>query len=99
MIVLYLKCGALVWEWTTEEDRDDVHQGVCYVMLECRVRVLPVVRSVRDDGHVEQEAPFEKPPHVMWRVDLLHLDLCVDVAVSEEIYVGVFYLKLRGQYC
>ncbi len=92
--ISYLDCRALIREGTAEEDRDDVHQGVSYVMLECGVRVLPVVRGVGDDGHVEQEASLEQLPHVVRRVDLLHLYLGVDVAVSQEVDVSVFYLKM-----
>ncbi len=91
--ISYLDCRALIREGTAEEDRDDVHQSVSYVMLERGVGVLPVVSGVWDDGHVEQEASLEQLPHVVRRVDLLHLNLGVDVAVSQEVDVRVFHLK------
>jgi hypothetical protein len=91
--ISYLDCRALIGEWTAEEDRDDIHESVSYVMLERGVRVLPVVSGVGHDGHVEQEAPLEQLPHVVRRVDLLHLYLGVDVAVSQEVDVSIFHLK------
>jgi len=88
----YLDCRALIRERATEEDCDDIHQGVRHVVLEGRVRVLAIVGGVGDDAHVEEEAPLEQFPHVVGRVDLLHLDLRVDVAVSQEVNVGIFHL-------
>ena len=64
-----------------------------HVVLQRDVGVLPVMRRVRHDGHVQQEAPLEELPHVVRGVDLLHLDLSVDVAVSQEVDVRVFHLE------
>ena len=89
----YLYGRALIGEGAAEEDRDDVHQGVRHVVLEGRVRVLAIVGGVGDDAHVEEEAPLEQLPHVVGRVDLLHLDLRVDVTVSQEVYVRIFHLN------
>ena len=71
--------GRLVGERTLEERRDDVGERVGDVLLQGGVGVLPVVRGVRDDGHVEQEGAFEQLPHVVAVVDLLHLDLFLDL--------------------
>ena len=92
-LINYLDSRALIGEWTAEEDCDDVHQSVGDVVLQGGVRVFPVVSRVWDDGHVEEEAPLEQLPHVVRRVDLLHLHLGVDVAVSQEVDVSVFDLK------
>ena len=66
-----------------------------HVVLEGRVRVLAIVGGVGDDAHVEEEAPLEQLPHVIGRVDLLHLDLRVDVAVSQEVDVRIFHLNKK----
>ena len=46
------------------------------------------------DGHVNEEV-LKQSPHVTAAVDLLHLNLCVDVAVVQEVDVGGFHLKLN----
>ena len=43
-------------------------------------------------SHVDQEV-LEQQPHVSARVDLFHLDFCVDVAVRQERNVVVFQLR------
>ena len=42
--------------------------------------------------HVDEES-LEQQPHVVARVDLLHLHLGVDVAVVEEVDVGVLHFR------
>ncbi len=54
--------------------------------------MLSVMGSVRNDAHVEKEGTLKKLPHVVRRIDLLHLDLGVDVAMGEEVYVGLLHL-------
>lgn len=95
--IAYLDCSALIWERAAEEDSDDVHERVRHVVLQRDVGVLPVVRCVRDDGHVEKEAPLEELPHVVRGIDLFHLDLGVDVAVGQEVDVGIFHLLKRNR--
>ena len=44
------------------------------------------------DCHVGEKA-LEQLPHVVARVDLFHLNLRVDVAVVEEVDVGVLHFR------
>ena len=48
--------------------------------------------SIGHHGHVEEEGLLEEVPHVVAGVDLLHLHLGVDVAVGQEVDVGVLDL-------
>ena len=51
------------------------------------------MRRIGDDAHVEQERPLEELPHVVGRVDLLHLHFGVDVAVGEEVDVSILHFR------
>ena len=66
----------------------------CY-LLQGAVGVLAVVRGVGHYGHVEEEGALEELPHVVRGVDLLHLNLGVDVAVRQEVDIGVLHLHRR----
>ena len=83
----------MVREGTLEERGDNVHERDGDVVLERVVRVLPVVCRVGHDPHVQEERALEQLPHVVGCVDLLHLHLRVDVAVGQEVDVGVLDLR------
>ena len=51
------------------------------------------IQKLTHHGHVYEKV-FKQGPHVVAGVDFFHLDLRVDVAVVQEIDVGVFHLKL-----
>ena len=48
--------------------------------------------GIGHNGHVEEEGALKELPHVVRGVDLLHLHLRVDVAVGQEVDVGVLHL-------
>ncbi len=87
-----LSAGALLRERAVEEGCNDLHDSVDDVVFELSVRVFPVKRGIRNDGHVNQEALFKQAPDLVRRVYLLHLNFRVDVAVVEEVYVSFFDL-------
>jgi hypothetical protein len=57
-----------------------------------RLFSIPVVSGIGDNGHVQKEGALKELPHVVRGVDLLHLHLRVDVAVGQEVHVGVLHL-------
>ena len=87
----HLHGGALVGEGRVEERGDDAHHCDSDVILEHDVSMLAIAGRVAHHGHVDEEV-LEQLPHVVARVDLLHLNLGVDVAVIEEVHVAVLHL-------
>ena len=49
------------------------------------------INESTNHGHVNQEI-FKKIPHMRTAVDLLHLNLCINVAMIQEIDVGCLHL-------
>ena len=43
-------------------------------------------------SHINEEV-LKQSPHVIARVDLLHLYLCVNVTVVQEVDVGILHLE------
>lgn len=86
----YLYRSALVRERTTEEGRDNVHNTVGDIGLQCNILVGSHQNYF---GHIGQETPLEQGPHVVRGVDFFHFYFGVYVAVVEEIDVRFLYLK------
>ena len=84
-----LYCCTLIWEWTFEEGCNNIHQGVCYVVFKSWVDW----RGGGDKVHILNEALLKQLPHVIRGVDFFHLHFCINVAMSQEVHIGIFYLK------
>ena len=46
-----------------------------------------------DQIHVLNETLLKQLPHVIRGVDFLHLHFCVNVTMSQEVHVCIFYLE------
>ena len=63
-------------------------------MLEGSVGVFPVVGGIGHNPHVQQEGALKQLPHVVRGVDLFHFHFSDNVAMVQEIDVGVLDLEI-----
>lgn len=85
--------SALIGKRTAEKRCDNVNHAGRHVVLQSRIGVLAVVRRRSHQCHIYEEVALEQRPNVARRVDLLHFDFRVDVAVVEKIDVNLFHLS------